>query len=183
MKNILVLLGHSNFANSLSNRLISEKISKLDNVTVRNLDEVSTNFVFDVEAEQKALSEADVVVFQFPFHWYSLPAIFKKWLDDVLTFGFAYGPGGDKLAGKKVVLSFTTGGPKETYAKDGANNYTVEEFIAPLIQTAQFCSMDYAGKVDSNGMLYIPDMMGDKDEVTAKAEDHAKRLEAMLKTL
>lgn len=183
MKNVLMIVGHSNYANSLSNKIIAEKAGENENVTVRNLADVSKGFEFDVEAEKKALEAADVIVFQFPFHWYSLPALFKKWVDDVLQFGFAYGPGGDKLAGKKLMLSFTTGGPEEAYVKNGDNNYTAEELSAPLIQTAKFCQMEYAGSVYSNGMLYIPDMMGDKDEVSAKADDHAQRLLAKLESL
>ncbi|PLX70315.1 MAG: NAD(P)H dehydrogenase [Denitrovibrio sp.] len=183
MKNVLMIVGHSNYGNSLSNKTIADTAKGNTNITVRNLADVSDGFNFNVEEEQKALASADIIVLQFPFHWYALPALFKKWMDDVLQFGFAYGPGGDKLSGKKLVLSFTTGGPSDTYTKDGSNNYTVEEFTAPLIQTAQFCQMEYAGNVCSNGMLYIPDMMGDKDEVTAKAKDHAKRLVEHLESL
>lgn len=183
MKNVLMVLGHSNYDNSLSNKIVAETVKNNPNITVRNLADVSDGFSFDVEAEQKALAEADIIVLQFPFHWYAMPALFKKWVDDVLQFGFAYGPGGDKLAGKKAVLSFTTGGPADAYTAEGANNFTVEQFIAPLIQTIQFCGMEYAGSVYSNGMLYIPDMMGDKDEVTAKAEDQAARLISKLDTL
>ncbi|GAL26611.1 NAD(P)H oxidoreductase YRKL [Vibrio variabilis] len=48
--------------------------------------------------------KADVIVLQFPFYWYSMPALLKKWMDDVFSFNFAYGPEGDKL---KVKISFS----------------------------------------------------------------------------
>jgi len=183
MKNVLVVLGHSNYSNSLSNKTIVEAVKGRPHITVRNLDDVSKNYVFDIEAEQAALLAADVVVFQFPFHWYSLPAIFKKWVDDVLTYGFAYGHEGSKLAGKKVVLSFTTGGPADSYSVEGSNNFSVTQLIAPLIQTLNFTSMVLADTVVSNGMLYIPGMMGDKDEVSAKAKKHGEKLLAVLEKL
>ncbi len=145
MKNVLVVTGHSNYANSLSNKTIINEIIDQPNITIRNLNETANNFSFDIEAEQAALAEADIIVFQFPFHWYSLPAIFKKWLDDVLTFGFAYGPGGDKLVGKKGILSFTTAGEADDYSVDGAHNYSITQLIAPIIQSLNFVQMDYSG--------------------------------------
>lgn len=181
MKNVLVVLAHSNYSNSLSNKTIIDKISGKAGITVRNLDDVSENFVFDVEAEQAALAAADVVVLQFPFHWYSVPAIMKKWLDDVFTFGFAYGPGGDKLAGKKLLLSLTTGGPKEAYIE--STGVTIEKLTAPLQQSAVFCSMEFAGTVSTSGQLYIPGMMGDKDEVAGRAAEHSEKLLETLETL
>jgi putative NADPH-quinone reductase len=183
MRKVLVVLGHSNYDNSLSNKTIIDAVTGTPGVSVRKLHEVSDNFSFNIEAEQKALTEADVIVFQFPFHWYALPAIFKKWVDDVLTFGFAYGPGGDKLAGKKVVLSITTGAPEDAYKTNGDKGYTVDQFIAPLKETIAFTSMELAGTVVSNGMLFIPGVMGDKDAVTAKAEKHAQKLKTLVESL
>ena len=58
------------------------------------------DFQIDVEHEQSALLAHDRVIFQFPMYWYSVPPLLKKWLDDVLTYGFAYGSSGDKLAGR-----------------------------------------------------------------------------------
>lgn len=52
---------------------------------------------------------------QLLFYWHSLPALLKKWIDDVLTYDFAYGGEGDKLFGKRFLLSFTIGGPEEAY--------------------------------------------------------------------
>lgn len=36
----------------------------------------------------------------------------KNWIDIVLSFGFAYGQG-TSLKGKKAMIAYTTGGPKE----------------------------------------------------------------------
>jgi putative NADPH-quinone reductase len=183
MKNVLVVLGHSNYDNSLSNRTIVESVGANANVTVRNLSDVSENYNFDVEAEQAAMEAADVVVFQFPFHWYSVPAILKKWLDDVLLYGWAYGEGGDKLAGKKVVVSLTTGGPEEAYVDGGGKGYSVDSFLAPLKGSIGMCNMELAEVLASYGMMYVPGFAGDKDEVTAKAKAHAEKLTKVLEAL
>ena len=49
-----------------------------------------------------------------PIQWYSMPALKKLWLDDVLTYGWAYGPGGTALQGKDIWLVATTGGPESS---------------------------------------------------------------------
>nr|WP_326961761.1 MULTISPECIES: NAD(P)H-dependent oxidoreductase [unclassified Arthrobacter] len=35
----------------------------------------------------------------------------KEWMDQVLTYGFAYGAGGDALQGKRLHLVISTGVP------------------------------------------------------------------------
>lgn len=44
----------------------------------------------DVATEQKKLKEADIVIFQFPMYWFSMPAILKGWLDRIMLEGFAF---------------------------------------------------------------------------------------------
>ncbi|XP_054982633.1 ribosyldihydronicotinamide dehydrogenase [quinone] isoform X1 [Sorex araneus] len=77
----------------------------------------------DITAEQEKVREADLVIFQFPLYWYSLPAVLKGWMDRVLCQGFAFDfPGffeSGFLKGKRAVLSFTTGGSAEMYSKTG----------------------------------------------------------------
>lgn len=183
MKNVLVVLGHSGYDNSLSNRTIIDSVKDLPNVTVRNLDDVSENYQFDVSAEQKAMEAADVIVLQFPFHWYSVPAILKKWVDDTFLYGWAYGEGGDKLKGKKLVISLTTGGPENAYVSGEGKGHSVEEFLAPITASANMCGLELEELLVSYGMMYIPDFMGDKDEVTEKAKAHGEKLGKLLKSL
>ncbi|KAM7380443.1 hypothetical protein PAMP_003737 [Pampus punctatissimus] len=44
----------------------------------------------DITEEQRKLTEADLIIFQFPMYWFTVPAIMKGWIDRVLTLGFAY---------------------------------------------------------------------------------------------
>ncbi|XP_030060526.1 NAD(P)H dehydrogenase [quinone] 1 [Microcaecilia unicolor] len=79
----------------------------------------------DIVQEQKKLDSADLVIFQFPFYWFGLPAILKGWFDRVLTQGYAYSSQSMYDLGhfhkKKAVLSFTTGGLKSMYTPKGIN--------------------------------------------------------------
>lgn len=66
----------------------------------------------DITLEQDKLRQADVLILQFPIWWGSYPAILKGWIERIFSYGFAYGSQ-KKLAGKKVMLSVTTGGAKD----------------------------------------------------------------------
>lgn len=70
-----------------------------------------------IQQEQDKLTWADIVIFQFPLWWYSVPAILKSYIDNVFSVGFAYA-GHSALAGKKYMLSFTTGAPEQVWTKE-----------------------------------------------------------------
>lgn len=99
-------------------------------------------FQIDVEREQRLLLEHDRIVFQFPFYWYSCPPLLKKWLDDVLTYGFAYGSRGDKLKGKDMQLIVSAGGQAKYYS--GFDIYaTMYDLLRQFQLTANLCQMNY----------------------------------------
>ncbi|KAB0337996.1 hypothetical protein FD754_024856, partial [Muntiacus muntjak] len=79
----------------------------------------------DIIEEQKKLQEADLVIFQFPLYWFSVPAVLKGWMDRVLCQGFAFDfPGSyddGLLKGKLAILSLTTAGTASMYSKTGVN--------------------------------------------------------------
>ena len=74
-------------------------------------------FAPDILAEQRKVAWADTLIFIFPLWWYSLPAIIKGWFDRVMAYGFAYGPGGD-LMGRRALLVTTTGGPPRPFTPE-----------------------------------------------------------------
>jgi putative NADPH-quinone reductase len=44
----------------------------------------------DISNEIDKLKRADMVIFQFPLYWFSVPAILKGWFDRVLCESFAF---------------------------------------------------------------------------------------------
>ncbi|XP_042320783.1 ribosyldihydronicotinamide dehydrogenase [quinone] isoform X1 [Sceloporus undulatus] len=44
----------------------------------------------DLIEEQRKVKEADLLIFQFPLYWFSMPAIMKGWMDRVFIQGFAH---------------------------------------------------------------------------------------------
>ncbi|WEK32874.1 MAG: NAD(P)H-dependent oxidoreductase [Candidatus Pseudomonas phytovorans] len=77
----------------------------------------------DVLREQARVEWADLVIFQFPMWWFSMPAILKGWVDRVLSRGFAYSAGRKygtgHLKGKRAMLSLTTGTADTLYTPNG----------------------------------------------------------------
>lgn len=186
MKNILVISGHPDLKASIANRTIIDELGKeVSNISVRRLDTLYPDYKFDIPAEQQALVDADVIVLQFPFYWYSFPGLLKKYIDDIFVHGFAHGSTGDKLQGKKLVLSFTTGAPTVAYTVDGPMHHTVEQFLPPMQQLAALCGMEYVEPIYSNGMIYIPGVHDEaaKAEIIHTASAHAHKLAAVLTSL
>lgn len=177
MGKVVVISGHPNLKRSNANQLILDELMKgLKNVEVRQLDVLYPTYEIDIEAEQQALLEAKIVILQFPFYWYSTPALMKKWLDDVFSYDFAYGAKGDKLKGKDCFLSFTIGGPEDSYGPLGYNHFEVESLIRPLEQTVYLTGMNFHQPVYSHGMLYIPNIYNKLDDVLSRARQHATKL-------
>ncbi|MDD2797123.1 MAG: NAD(P)H-dependent oxidoreductase [Bacteroidales bacterium] len=180
MKKTLVIASHTYFEQSTATATILSKLAETSNVTVRNLDAIYSDYNIDASAEQQLLLDSDVVVFQFPMFWYSVPSLMKRWFDEVYAYGFAFGSTGDKLKGKKVILSVTTGGPEEGYSSDGYNGHSIYDFLLPLRQTMNLAQMEYAGLHISYSMN---PMMEGKEEVLAKAEAHATNLITALQAI
>jgi glutathione-regulated potassium-efflux system ancillary protein KefF len=110
-------------------------------VELRDLYALYPDYFIDIAAEQSALARAKLVVWLHPVHWYSMPPLLKLWLDEVLAFGWAYGPGGTALHGKDLWLVASTGGPQESYHPAGYNRYFFDAYLPPYEQTARLTGM------------------------------------------
>lgn len=143
MPKVLILFAHPAPEKSRVNVRLARAVRGLPGVTFHDLYEAYPQFHIDVKREQRMLEAHDVVVFQHPFYWYSAPALLKEWEDLVLEYGWAYGKGGEALKGKAMMNAITAGGPREAYAAEGYNRFTIRQFLAPFEQTARLCNMLY----------------------------------------
>ena len=131
-----VFLFHPNFAASTVNARLAAEAEKQDGVVVRRLYDLYPDFRIDVAAEQAVLEACDRIVLQFPMYWYSSPALLKQWEDDVLTYGWAYGPAGTALHGKELALAVSSGGSAENYTHSGSVHYGPHELLRPFQATS-----------------------------------------------
>ncbi|MTI21720.1 NAD(P)H oxidoreductase [Fulvivirga sp. RKSG066] len=143
MQKILILFAHPKYEQSRTNKSLVEKVRDLEGVTFRDLYEIYPDFNINVLYEKELLNAHDIIIWHHPFYWYSCPPLLKQWIDVVLEFGWAYGPSGNALTGKKVMNVLTAGGSKEVYCSEGYNNYSIREFLRPMEQTARLCGMTY----------------------------------------
>ena len=99
----------------------------------------------EIAGELEKLRAADLVVFQFPLWWSSVPAILKGWFDRVLSFAHTANTEGVSgrpyLRGKKAMLVTTLEAAEE--ALDTGSQGGVRELLAPIsVNTLSFVGMD-----------------------------------------
>lgn len=137
-----VLVFHPNLTASKANRALAEATQQAAaegaDIIVRDEYAAYSDGRVDVSAEQELLENADRIVLQFPVWWYSAPPLLKSWLDEVLAFGWAYGPGGEALRGKEIAVAVTAGGGHDEYELDGPHKCTMEDVLTPYRATAEY---------------------------------------------
>ena len=171
--NTLVLVFHPNISESRVNKALGATAESLGgNITVRYMYDIYPDFNIDVATEQAALLGADRIVLQYPMYWLSCPPLLKKWLDDVLTFGWAYGSTGTALHGKELLLAVSVGGAGSAYGREGAHIYTIHEFLRPMQGTSRVIGTKYAVPFLSVGALEITD-----EAIARRAQDYAAVLQ------
>ena len=174
---ILVIVAHPELEQSRVNRRLLHDARALQRkaapgrLAVRDLYALYPDYLIDIAVEQAALKAAKLVVWQQPIRWYSMPPLLKLWLDDVLTFGWAYGPDGDALRGKDLWLVASTGGPEDSYRPDSYNRYFFDAFLPPYEQTAALCGMRFLPPLILHGAHTVS-----VAELAEHADAYAKRL-------
>ena len=175
MAKLLVYYAHPGQQYSHVNRAMVEKARAVGDITFVDLYAEYPRFNIDIDVEQQRLLTHDIILFQFPLFWYSTPALIKEGLDLVLEFGFAYGNGGEKLKGKRLMLAVTCAGSEEAFSREGYQNRPIRTFLSPLEQTACLCQMQFTPPYVLYSSLHAPQ--------DGTAELHASGYQTLLKAL
>ncbi|RQO56378.1 NAD(P)H dehydrogenase [Paucibacter sp. KBW04] len=143
MSEILILQAHPDLNRSRVTRAMAQAVAAAASprIALRDLYQRYPDYALDLDAEQAALGQARLIVLLQPLHWYGMPALLKLWVDEVLAFGWAYGPGGRALAGKDCWLATSTGGSRSDYSPQGPHGHAIEDFLLPYAQIARLCGM------------------------------------------
>ena len=184
MKNVLVVSGHTDLNDSVANKTIMGEQAKL--IPCGDFDyhhNLYPDYKIDFQAGHAKPEKADVIVLQYPVCWYSLQSLLERWMEQTFVHGWSHGRTGDKLKGKKLVVSLTTGAPEDAYRKDGMG-YGIDDLLAPVIATCTLCGMEYAGRVYTGDVSYatrsdaaaLADM---KARSAVHAEKLAKRIASL----
>lgn len=140
----LVVVTHPGIDTSVVNRRWLEELRKYpDRYTVHELHKAYPDGNIQAEKEQELIEAHGHLVLQFPIYWFSSPPLLKKWLDDVFTYGWAYGSKGDKLRNRKTALAVTAGGTKLDFSEEGKLRYGLDRILSPFETTFRYCGSDY----------------------------------------
>ena len=175
MAKLLVYYAHPGHRYSHANRAMVQKAREVEGISFVDLYSDYPRHEIDIDREQSRLLAHDVILFQFPVFWYSAPSLVKEWEDLVLEHGFAYGGGGDKLAGKRLMLAITAAGPADAYTADGYQGFPIRTFLTPFEQTARLCHMHFSAPYVLFGALEATATGG----IEAHAEGYLRMLEAV----
>lgn len=179
MQTILVTYSHPDYPASQVNRALRAGVQKRladksIQVQWQDLYFNYPDFHINIKKEQEALIAHDVLVFQHPLFWYSVPALLKHWIDEVLTEGWAYGPGGNALINKTWAHWITAGGAASAYSETGQNQHTLDALLLPLKQTAALCGCQWA----SPGVTYSS-LTLTEDDVAQEVQRYSQWLESL----
>lgn len=148
---VLVIVAHPDLEQSIVNKTWVEELKKHAKITVHELYKQYPDEQIAIHREQKLCDEHDRIVWQFPFHWYSSPPLLKKWIDKVLTRGWAYGTDGTNLHNKDLILAVSTGSGEEKYQAGGRNHYSMSELLKPFQATSNLIGTRYLPAFVFNG--------------------------------
>ena len=180
---VYLIAAHPDWNESRVNRRLLEVAQAVSatpgapRIDIQDLYASYPDYCIDVPAEQARVAAAQLIVLMHPIQWYAMPALQKLWLDDVLTYGWAYGAvssgtgdnaaapanaPGTALRGKDLWLVATTGGQEESYHPESYNRYHFDAFLPPYEQTAVLCGMRFLPPLVLHGAHSIG-----RDEVKA----------------
>ncbi|MFD1178371.1 NAD(P)H-dependent oxidoreductase [Paenibacillus puldeungensis] len=149
MKNILIINGHQKYDSSegrLNQTLMDTMVGFLS-----EKNQVKTSILqqgYNVAEEQQKFIWADMVIYQTPIYWFSVPGLLKTYMDQVYAYGLffkgsdQYGKGG-LLTGKKYMFSVTWNAPEKAF-NDRAQFFRgadLEEAIRHLHRAQEFIGL------------------------------------------
>ncbi|MCG7409221.1 NAD(P)H-dependent oxidoreductase [Paenibacillus sp. ACRRX] len=149
MRNILIINGHQKYRSSEGklNRTLFEHMASF----LSKHNQVQTTVIqegYHIDEEQQKFLWADVVIYQTPIYWFSVPGLLKTYMDEVYAYGSffkgadQYGRGG-MLTDKKYMLSTTWNAPEAAF-NDSAqffNGSSLDEALSHLHRIHSFLGM------------------------------------------
>lgn len=160
MKNVLIINGHQKYPTVAEGKLTQFYIDTANDFFREHGFAVKQSVVesaYDVQEELEKFAWADIILFQYPVYWMSVPWLSKKYIDEVFSAGQGtvtyandgrtrsdaskrYGSGG-LMHGKQYMLSLTYNCPASEFSnKEGFfEGLSLDETHVAVHKTFQFC--------------------------------------------
>lgn len=144
MKTLIIVI-HPTMETSVINKRWVEVLNQFpEKYTVHELYKAYPDGELDVEKEQELIEAYDKIIFQFPLYWFSSPPMLKKWFDEILLYGWAFGSrSGYKMKGKKIALAISAGIDDKDFSANAKYKYTLKELLRPFELTFDYVKADY----------------------------------------
>lgn len=183
MNNILIINGHQFYPYSqgrLNKTLFDAMVSNLSEKY--NIKTTVVQEGYDIKEEQEKFKWADTIIFQTPIYWFSLPTLFKKYIDEVYEYGVIfqgaekYGHGG-LLNGKKYMLSTTWNAPESEYNNPEGffRGLDLEGTLEHIHATQRFVGMEPLASFSIHDVITNPDI----EQHLAKLHRHLNQVFAL----
>lgn len=169
-----VLNGHKYYpyAEGKLNKTFFEEIVKILQKSGHQIKTTVVEKGYEIDAEIEKFQWADIVIFQTPMNWFSVPWVLKKYFDDVYRYGVfyegsdEYGKGG-LLKGKRYMFSMTLN-PTPSDFNNPANFFegkSFEDLIIALHKTQQYCGMEPIKTFCVYNAVHNPDVVNRLEEL------------------
>lgn len=163
--NTLIVVAHPNLQHSRVNRALVEAIQQETDITIHDLYAAYPDGKIDVEREQELLDRHDRIIFQYPLFWYSTPPLLKQWFDEVLAYGWAFGPEGEHLKSKEIGIAISTAGTAASYQPGGYNLFTIRDIAKPMEALANYVSAHYLPPFAVHNANHISDEQIEESQI------------------
>lgn len=143
MPKTLILVGHPDLVHSGTQTFLKEVATTLTDTTWWDVTTQPVDTSTQIARLQGEMRRYDRLIFQFPLYWYSMPGVFKQWLDTVWTTPFVYGRAGEQppLVAKELGLVVTFSQAPDSYRLGGREHFSLSELMRPLDALAQAAQM------------------------------------------
>lgn len=119
---------------------------------------------YEVAEEIAKFKAADVVIYQYPIFWFMVPALLKKYMDDVFAYDefFTYTDGpygsGGLMHGKHVMLSTTWNAPEQAFNDADAffDGMEPSEAILAMRKAHQYCGFEELPHFSAHNVVRDP---------------------------
>ncbi|MGM9994288.1 MAG: NAD(P)H-dependent oxidoreductase [Candidatus Avigastranaerophilus sp.] len=140
-----------------------EKLAELINVDPTTISNIENGY--DINREMEKFKWADTVIFQSPMNWFSVPWIFKKYIDEIYQYGTfykgskEYGRGG-LMSDKRYMFSVTCNSTEEDFNNINSffNGNSEEDILTPLHLLHKYCGMTPIKSFFCHDAVHNPDI-------------------------
>ena len=182
MKNVLLINGHEPyaFAEGRFNQTILEAIEN----ELKDDFAITKTIIKDgytAEEEQEKFKNADLIIFQFPIYWFSIPALMKKYIDEVYAYGVffgmgdensKYGYGNGMMNDKSYMFSITSNAPETAFNNPDQffEGQSLDQFLFHMHKTNEFCGMKGLESFAAYNVIKSPQIKNDLKRLNTHIE-------------